>query len=35
LDAVEPRIWQFLVHEEFRVQDVRPFEVVRIPVLKD
>ena len=34
-DTVERRIWQFLVHEEFRARDVRPFEVVRVPVLKD
>ena len=32
---VEPRIWQFLVHEEFRVRKVRPFEVVRVPVRKN
>jgi len=34
-DTVERRIWQFLVHEEFRARDVRQFEVVRVPVLKD
>ena len=32
---VEPRVWQFLVHEEFRARDVSPFEVVRVPVRKD
>ena len=34
-DVIERSIWQFLVHEEFRVRGVRPFEVVRVPVLKD
>lgn len=31
----EKRIWQFLVHEEFKVRGVRPFEVVRVPVRKN
>ena len=35
-DAVtEKRIWQFLVHEEFKVRGVRAFEVVRVPVRKN
>ena len=34
-EVAEPRIWQFLVHEEFRVRGVRRFEVVRVPIRKD
>lgn len=31
----ETRVWQFLVHEEFKARNVRPFQVVRVPVRKD
>ena len=34
-DVAEPGIWQFLVHEEFKVREVRRFEVVRVPLNKD
>jgi hypothetical protein len=34
-DVAEEGIWQFLVHEQFRVRRVRPFEVVRVPVCKN
>lgn len=33
--VAEPRIWQFLVHEEFRARGVSSFEVVAVPVRKD
>jgi hypothetical protein len=28
--VAKPSLWQYLVHEEFRVLDVNPFEVVRV-----
>jgi hypothetical protein len=34
-DVAEPGIWQFLVHEEFKVRKVPRFEVVRVPLRKD
>ena len=34
-DVAEEGIWQFLVHDQFRVRGVREFEVVRVPVRKN
>jgi len=34
-DVAEPGIWQYLVHEQFKVLKVPRFEVVRVPVCKD
>lgn len=31
-DRVEPLVWMFLVHEEFKARRVRDFEAVRFPI---